>query len=103
MLEIVATKKQELTGILATVSSELLDSLKNSDADNSTTKKEIIDLISTNSARNSINGSMLTQARNMTEKSIGILLSCTDRAPVEIYDEQGKVPDPGKKRALGAA
>jgi len=39
----------------------------------------------------------------MTEKSIAILLSCTERNPVEIYDEQGKMPDPNKKRALGAA
>ena len=46
---------------------------------------------------------MLTQARNMTEKSIGILLNCTERNPVELYDEQGKVPDPNKKRVLGAA
>lgn len=100
----IAVKKQELTNILATVPSEILRSLRESekghDAEN---RKELMELIARNSAKNSINGSMLTQARNMTEKSIGILLNCTERNPVELYDEQGKVPDPNKKRVLGAA
>lgn len=103
-LEMIATKKQELTGILAGVSADLIASLKGATEKNgSEVRKEVMDLISKSSARNSINGSMLTQAKNMTEKSIGILLSCTERNPVEIYDEQGKVPDLTKKRELGAA
>jgi len=103
-LELIASKKQKLTNILATVSSDLMRSLKNSTDNNVTdTRKEIIELIAKSSAKNSINGSMLTQARNMTEKSIGILRSCTEGSLVELYDEQGKVPDPAKKRELGAA
>jgi len=103
-LELIAGKKQELTNILATVSAELMRSLKEATDQNiSDVRKEILALASKSSAKNSINGSMLTQAKNMTEKSIGILLSCTERNPVEIYDEQGKVPDPAKKRELGAA
>lgn len=100
----IADKKQELTNILATVPSDILRSLKESVNDHkSENRQELMELIVRNSAKNSINGSMLTQARNMTEKSIGILLNCTERNPVELYDEQGKVPDPNKKRVLGAA
>ena len=100
----IADKKQELTNILATVPSDILGSLKESVNDHrSENREELMELIVRNSAKNSINGSMLTQARNMTEKSIGILLNCTERNPVELYDEQGKVPDPNKKRVLGAA
>lgn len=100
----IAVKKQELTNILATVPSEMLRSLRESEKGHEAeNRKELMELIARNSAKNSINGSMLTQARNMTEKSIGILLNCTERNPVELYDEQGKVPDPNKKRVLGAA
>ncbi len=100
----IAVKKQELTNILATVPSDILRSLKESVNDHrAENRMELMELIVKNSAKNSINGSMLTQARNMTEKSIGILLNCTERNPVELYDEQGKVPDPNKKRVLGAA
>ena len=100
----IAVKKQELTNILATVPSEMLRSLRESEKGHEAeNRKELLELIARNSAKNSINGSMLTQARNMTEKSIGILLNCTERNPVELYDEQGKVPDPNKKRVLGAA
>lgn len=100
----IAVKKQELTNILATVPSEMLRSLRESEQGHEAeNRKELMELIARNSAKNSINGSMLTQARNMTEKSIGILLNCTERNPVELYDEQGKVPDPNKKRVLGAA
>lgn len=100
----IAVKKQELTNILATVPAEMLRSLRESEKGHEAeNRKELMELIARNSAKNSINGSMLTQARNMTEKSIGILLNCTERNPVELYDEQGKVPDPNKKRVLGAA
>ena len=100
----IAVKKQELTNILATVPSEMLRSLRESEKGHEAeNRKELMELITRSSAKNSINGSMLTQARNMTEKSIGILLNCTERNPVELYDEQGKVPDPNKKRVLGAA
>lgn len=103
-LEEIAGKKHRLTNILATVSPDLLAALgKTSDEPISAMRKEIEQLIAQSSAKNSINGSMLTQAKNMTEKSIGILLSCTERNPVELYDEQGRVPDPTKKRELGAA
>jgi flagellar biosynthesis/type III secretory pathway chaperone len=104
MLEHIAVKKSELTNILASVSPALLNSLKSAAGDDvSDIQQQIKDLIAKSSARNSINGSMLTQARNMTEKSIGILLSCSEKNPVELYDEHGKVPDAAKKRALGAA
>ncbi len=103
-LEMIAGKKQELTNILASVSPELMSALKRTEGEHpGGLIPEIRELIAQSSVKNSINGSMLTQARNMTEKSIGILLSCTDRHPVELYDEQGRVPDPAKKRALGAA
>jgi len=104
LLETIATKKLRLTNILADVSPELLHSLSDStDKNVSEVRDEIKKLIEKSSLDNSINGNMLTQARNMTEKSIGLLLSYTERNPVEIYDEQGKVPDPAKKRELGAA
>ena len=38
-----------------------------------------------------------------SEMCIRDRLNCTERNPVELYDEQGKVPDPNKKRVLGAA
>ena len=102
--EMIAEKKHELTNILATVPAEILRSLKESTSENGTeSRRALMELITRSSAKNSINGSMLTQARNMTEKSIGILLSCTERNPVELYDEHGKLPDPSKKRVLGAA
>ena len=90
--------------MLAAVTPELMHKLRQTESENdSGVLKEIRELITQSSVKNSINGSMLTQARNMTDKSIGILLSCTDKNPVELYDEQGRVPDPTKKRALGAA
>lgn len=103
-LEMLAAKKQELTNILATVPSELIDNVKNAPAeDHNSNRRNIVELVSSSRAKNSINGSMLTQAKNMTEKSIGILLSCTEKNPVELYDEEGRVADPARKREFGSA